>query len=67
MLQRAMEVPGLSLEVAVLLVDYHINRNEIAARRPYFSETPALKMSRVERGLGTRPSTGQSIGCSNGR
>jgi hypothetical protein len=26
-----MEIPGLSLEVAVLLVDYHINRNEIAA------------------------------------
>ena len=32
LLQRAIEIPGLSLEVAVLLVDYHINRNEIAAR-----------------------------------
>jgi hypothetical protein len=30
LLQRAMEVPGLSLEVALLLVEYHIRRNEIA-------------------------------------
>jgi hypothetical protein len=27
-----MEIPGLSLEVALLLVDYHIRRNEIAQR-----------------------------------
>jgi SRSO17 transposase len=32
LLQRAMEIPGLSLEVALLLVDYHINRNKIAQR-----------------------------------
>jgi hypothetical protein len=32
LLQRAMECPGLTLEVALLLVDYHINRNEIAQR-----------------------------------
>ena len=32
LLQRAIEVPGLSLEVAALLVDYHINRNAIAQR-----------------------------------
>jgi hypothetical protein len=32
LLQRAMEVPGLSVEVAVLLVDYYINRNETARR-----------------------------------
>jgi hypothetical protein len=27
-----MEIPGLTLEVALLLVDYHINRNAIAQR-----------------------------------
>jgi hypothetical protein len=27
-----MEAPGLSLEVALLLVDYHIRRNETARR-----------------------------------
>ena len=32
LLQRAMEVPGLSLELALLLVDYHIRRNAIAQR-----------------------------------
>jgi hypothetical protein len=30
LLQRAIEVPGLSLALAVLLVDYHIDRNEVA-------------------------------------
>jgi hypothetical protein len=30
LLQRAMEVPGLSLRMALLLVDYHIRRNRIA-------------------------------------
>jgi hypothetical protein len=30
LLQRAIEVPGLSLEVAVLLVQYHTRRNKIA-------------------------------------
>ena len=32
LLQRAFEVPGLRLELAVKLVDYHIRRNEIARR-----------------------------------
>jgi SRSO17 transposase len=32
LLQRAMDVPGLSLELALLLVDYHIRRNAIAQR-----------------------------------
>jgi hypothetical protein len=32
LLQRAMDVPGLSEEVAVLLVDYYIARNEAARR-----------------------------------
>ena len=30
LLQRAMEVPGLSLGLALMLVDYHIARNKIA-------------------------------------
>jgi hypothetical protein len=30
LLQRAMEVRGLSLDLALLLVDYHIRRNEVA-------------------------------------
>ena len=32
LLQRALEVTGLSLELAVLLVAYHIHRNEVARR-----------------------------------
>jgi hypothetical protein len=32
LLKRAMEVPGLALELALLLVDYHIERNKIATR-----------------------------------
>jgi hypothetical protein len=32
LLQRAIEVPGLTLEVALLLVEYHIRRNEVARR-----------------------------------
>ena len=30
LLQRAIEVPGLSLELALLLVEYHIRRNAAA-------------------------------------
>jgi hypothetical protein len=30
LLQRAIEVPGLSLGLAVLLVQYHIHRNAVA-------------------------------------
>ena len=32
LLQRAIEVPGLSLKIALLLVEYHIRRNQIARR-----------------------------------
>ena len=32
LLQRAIEAPGLSLELALFLVDYHIRRNEVARR-----------------------------------
>jgi hypothetical protein len=32
LLQRAIEVPGLSLALALMLVDYHIARNEVAQR-----------------------------------
>jgi hypothetical protein len=32
LLQRAIKVPGLSLGLALLLVDYHIRRNEVARR-----------------------------------
>jgi hypothetical protein len=32
LLQRAFEVPGLSLRLAILLVEYHIRRNQIARR-----------------------------------
>ena len=32
LLQRAMEIPGLSLKLALRLVEYHIRRNGIARR-----------------------------------
>ena len=32
LLKRAMKVPGLALELALLLVDYHIERNKTATR-----------------------------------
>ena len=32
LLQRAITVPGLSLGLAVLLVEYHIRRNAVARR-----------------------------------
>ena len=32
LLQRALEIPGLTLELALRLVDYHIHRNETARR-----------------------------------
>jgi SRSO17 transposase len=50
LLQRAMEIPGLSLEVAVLLVDYHINRNEIAARshtKTWMAKHEGIKILRL--------------------
>jgi hypothetical protein len=30
LLRRAIEVPGLSLGLAVFLVEYHVHRNEVA-------------------------------------
>jgi hypothetical protein len=30
LLQRAMEIPGLTLDMALRLVEYHIHRNQIA-------------------------------------
>jgi len=32
LLQRAIEIPGLSLGLALLLVEYHIRRNQVARR-----------------------------------
>jgi hypothetical protein len=32
LLQRAIEVPGLSLGLALFLVEYHIRRNAVAQR-----------------------------------
>lgn len=32
LLKRAMEVPGLKLEVALLLIDYYIERNKTAMK-----------------------------------
>ena len=32
LLRRAIEVPGLTLALALLLVEYHIRRNEVARK-----------------------------------
>jgi hypothetical protein len=32
LVRKAMEIPGLSLGIAIKLVEYHIDRNEIATR-----------------------------------
>ena len=48
LLQRAIEVPGLSLEVAVLLVDYHIDRNGIA-RNSHMKSWMLKHGSRIEK------------------
>jgi hypothetical protein len=32
LVRKAMEIPGLSLRIAIKLVEYHIGRNEIATR-----------------------------------
>ncbi|MBV8558026.1 MAG: hypothetical protein JO116_21005 [Planctomycetaceae bacterium] len=32
LLREAMETPGLSLQMAILLMGYHIHRNEIAMK-----------------------------------
>jgi hypothetical protein len=31
-MRKAMEIPGLSLRIAIKLVEYHIDRNEIATK-----------------------------------
>ena len=50
LLQRAIEVPGLTLELALLPVDYHINRNEIAARshtKTWMAKHEGIKILRL--------------------
>jgi hypothetical protein len=50
LLQRAIKVPGLTLEVAVLLVDYHINRNAIAQRshtKTWMAKHEGIKILRL--------------------
>ena len=32
LVREAMEIPGLSLRIAIKLVEYHIDRNEIATK-----------------------------------
>jgi hypothetical protein len=49
-LRRAIEVPGLTLELAVLLVDYHINRNAIAQRshtKTWMTKHEGMKVLRL--------------------
>ena len=49
LLQRAFEVPGLRLELAVLLLDYHIRRNEIARRshtKTWWARHEGVKLQR---------------------
>jgi hypothetical protein len=50
LLQRAIKVPGLTLEVAVLLVEYHINRNAIAQRshtKTWMAKHEGIKILRL--------------------
>jgi hypothetical protein len=45
-----MEIPGLTLEVAVLLVDYHINRNASAQRshtKTWMAKHEGIKILRL--------------------
>ena len=49
LLQRAIEVPGLSLELAVLLVEYHIRRNAIARQshmKTWMARHPGVEILR---------------------
>jgi hypothetical protein len=49
LLQRAIEVPGLSLELALLLVEYHIDRNKIARRshtKTWWTRHEGVKLQR---------------------
>jgi len=49
LLQRAFEVPGLRLELAVLLVEYHVERNKIARRshtKTWWARHKGVKLQR---------------------
>ncbi len=49
LLQKAFEVPGLTLELAVLLVEYHIERNQIARRshtKTWWARHKGVKLQR---------------------
>ena len=50
LLQRAIAVPGLTLELALLLVEYHIRRNEVARRshaKTWRARHPGVKFLRL--------------------
>jgi hypothetical protein len=50
LLERAMEIPGLSLEVGVLLVDYYIDRNATAQRshtKTWMAKHEGIKILRL--------------------
>jgi hypothetical protein len=50
LLQRALEIPGLRLEVAVRLVAYHIRRNAIARRshtKTWLARHEGVKLQRL--------------------
>jgi SRSO17 transposase len=49
LLQRAFEVPGLTLELAVLLVEYHIRRNKVARQshtKTWWARHEGVKLQR---------------------
>lgn len=49
LLQRAVAVPGLTLELAVLLVGYHVRRNEVARRsheKTWWARHQGVKLQR---------------------
>ena len=49
LLQRAIAVPGLSLKLALLLVEYHIHRNEVARRshaKTWWARHQGVKLQR---------------------
>jgi hypothetical protein len=50
LLQRAIKVPGLTLRVALLLVEYHIERNEVARRshtKTWWARHEGIKLQRL--------------------
>ena len=49
LLQRAFEVPGLTVELAVLLVEYHIRRNKVARQshtKTWWARHEGVKLQR---------------------